>query len=55
MRSVSIGGAGLIVGTALSVIIPEGVHALYDSGLFIVDTLLLIALKLNLISKVKHH
>jgi len=32
MRSVSIGGAGLIVGTALSVIIPEGVHALYDSG-----------------------
>ena len=30
MRSVSIIGAGLIVGTALSVIIPEGVHALYD-------------------------
>jgi len=33
MRSVSIGGAGLIVGTALSVIIPEGVHAMYDSVL----------------------
>jgi len=34
MRSVSIVGAGLIVGTALSVIIPEGVHAIYeqDSG-----------------------
>lgn len=32
MRSVSIGGAGLIVGTALSVIIPEGVHAIYDNG-----------------------
>lgn len=30
MRSVSIIGAGLIVGTALSVIIPEGVHALYE-------------------------
>jgi len=30
MRSVSIVGAGLIVGTALSVIIPEGVHAIYD-------------------------
>lgn len=32
MRSVSIGGAGLIVGTALSVIIPEGVHSMYDSA-----------------------
>lgn len=30
MRSVSIVGAGLIVGTALSVIIPEGVHSIYD-------------------------
>jgi len=30
MRSVSIVGAGLIVGTALSVIIPEGVHAIYE-------------------------
>jgi len=32
MRSVSIVGAGLIVGTALSVIIPEGVHSIYDQG-----------------------
>lgn len=30
MRSMSICGAGLIVGTALSVIIPEGVHTLYE-------------------------
>ena len=28
---VSILGAGLLVGTALAVIIPEGVHALYES------------------------
>ena len=27
---VSILGAGLLVGTALAVIIPEGVHALYE-------------------------
>ena len=27
---VTILGAGLLVGTALAVIIPEGVHALYD-------------------------
>jgi len=30
MQAVSIVGAGLIVGTALAVIIPEGVHALYE-------------------------
>ena len=30
MRFVSIIGAGLIVGTALSVIIPEGVHAMHE-------------------------
>ena len=28
---ISILGAGLLVGTALAVIIPEGVHALYES------------------------
>ena len=31
LRMVSILGAGLLVGTALAVIIPEGVHALYES------------------------
>jgi len=33
LRSLSIIGAGLIVGTALSVIIPEGVHTLYEQQL----------------------
>ena len=28
---ISILGAGLLVGTALAVIIPEGVHALYEA------------------------
>lgn len=27
----TVGGAGLLVGTALAVIIPEGVHTLYDA------------------------
>jgi zinc transporter 9 len=31
LRMVSVLGAGLLVGTALAVIIPEGVHALYAS------------------------
>ena len=31
LRMISILGAGLLVGTALAVIIPEGVHALYES------------------------
>ena len=30
LRLVSVLGAGLLVGTALAVIIPEGVHALYE-------------------------
>ena len=30
LRMVSVLGAGLLVGTALAVIIPEGVHALYE-------------------------
>lgn len=29
---VTVLGSGLLVGTALAVIIPEGVHALYDNG-----------------------
>lgn len=35
MRYVTVLGAGLLVGTALAVIIPEGVHALYmsDTGI----------------------
>jgi hypothetical protein len=33
MRYVTVLGAGLLVGTALAVIIPEGVHALYMSEL----------------------
>jgi zinc transporter 9 len=33
LRLVTVLGAGLLVGTALSVIIPEGVHALYGSQL----------------------
>lgn len=33
MRYVTVMGAGLLVGTALAVIIPEGVHALYMSEL----------------------
>jgi solute carrier family 39 (zinc transporter), member 9 len=32
MRYVTVLGAGLLVGTALAVIIPEGVHALYLEG-----------------------
>ena len=32
MRYVTVLGAGLLVGTALAVIIPEGVNALYTSG-----------------------
>jgi zinc transporter 9 len=35
MRLVTIVGAGLLVGTALAVIIPEGVHTLYKNGKFI--------------------
>jgi hypothetical protein len=31
MRYVTVLGAGLLVGTALAVIVPEGVHALYMS------------------------
>lgn len=31
MRYITVLGAGLLVGTALAVIIPEGVHALYLS------------------------
>jgi len=33
MRYVTVLGAGLLVGTALAVIVPEGVHALYMSEL----------------------
>lgn len=33
MRYVTVLGAGLLVGTALAVIIPEGVHALYTKEL----------------------
>jgi len=33
MRYVTVLGAGLLVGTALAVIVPEGVHALYLSEL----------------------
>jgi len=33
MRYVTVLGAGLLVGTALAVIIPEGVNALYMSEL----------------------
>jgi zinc transporter 9 len=33
MRYVTVLGAGLLVGTALAVIIPEGVHALYMNEL----------------------
>ena len=32
MRHITIIGAGLLVGTALAVIIPEGVHSLYSSN-----------------------
>jgi solute carrier family 39 (zinc transporter), member 9 len=32
MRYITIIGAGLLVGTALAVIIPEGVHTLYSNG-----------------------
>ncbi|XP_050405555.1 zinc transporter ZIP9-B [Patella vulgata] len=32
LKLVTVLGAGLLVGTALSVIIPEGVHAMYSSG-----------------------
>jgi hypothetical protein len=31
LRIVSVFGSGLLVGAALAVIIPEGVHMLYDS------------------------
>jgi solute carrier family 39 (zinc transporter), member 9 len=31
MRYITIFGAGLLIGTALAVIIPEGIHALYSS------------------------
>ncbi len=30
MRHITIIGAGLLIGTALAVIIPEGIHALYS-------------------------
>ena len=30
MRHITILGAGLLIGTALAVIVPEGVHTLYD-------------------------
>ncbi|XP_065184522.1 zinc transporter ZIP9-like [Sycon ciliatum] len=33
MRAMTTTGAGLLVGTALAVIIPEGIHTLYDSAL----------------------
>lgn len=32
LKLVTVLGAGLLVGTALAVIIPEGVHAMYTSG-----------------------
>lgn len=32
MAAVTTVGAGLLVGTALAVIIPEGVHSLYSAG-----------------------
>lgn len=32
MRHITILGAGLLIGTALAVIIPEGIHALYASN-----------------------
>ena len=32
MKYITVLGAGLLVGTALAVIIPEGVHTLYMSG-----------------------
>ena len=32
MRHITILGAGLLIGTALAVIIPEGVHSLYSNG-----------------------
>ena len=32
LKMVTVLGAGLLVGTALAVIIPEGVHAMYNNG-----------------------
>lgn len=32
LKLVTVLGAGLLVGTALAVIIPEGVNAMYNSG-----------------------
>ena len=32
LRLITVLGAGLLVGTALAVIIPEGVHAMYANG-----------------------
>lgn len=32
LKSVTVFGAGLLVGTALAVIIPEGINAMYTSG-----------------------
>ena len=32
MRHITILGAGLLIGTALAVIIPEGIHAIYSSA-----------------------
>jgi zinc transporter 9 len=32
LKLVTVFGAGLLVGTALAVIIPEGIHAMYSVG-----------------------
>ena len=32
LRNVTVFGAGLLIGTALIIIIPEGIKSLYDSG-----------------------
>lgn len=33
LKLITVLGAGLLVGTALAVIIPEGIHAMSDTGM----------------------
>ena len=48
LKLVTVMGAGLLVGTALAVIIPEGVHTLYESqnGKFINVTFIVLYSKM---------
>jgi zinc transporter 9 len=46
MKHITILGAGLLIGTALAVIIPEGIHTLYSNAKHVDDSKIVIKSKI---------